>query len=196
MCPRMQDNAYLHPESWRVLQVTAWIPMLDATPHNGCMQVRTRLHSLNLPAPGPLRMPAPLHARDPKPMHACMHCKHIRRSCFRLRRSTSTAAGGAARPPGGQDREAQLLRRRHLVRASHMEPLPMRMQTPLLLRLHGDVHTAQSPAAAAAPAVLLPVAVAREGMGHVRNSLFWSPGHTVVPHGQACRGELPGPIKL
>ena len=35
-----QDNAYLHPESWKVLQVTAWIPMLDATPHNGCMQVR------------------------------------------------------------------------------------------------------------------------------------------------------------
>ena len=36
----VQDNAYLHPESWKVLQVTAWIPMLDATPHNGCMQVQ------------------------------------------------------------------------------------------------------------------------------------------------------------
>ena len=35
-----QDNAYLHPESWKVLQVTAWIPMLDATRHNGCMQVQ------------------------------------------------------------------------------------------------------------------------------------------------------------
>lgn len=34
-----QDNGYLHPESWKVLQVTAWIPLLDATRRNGCMQV-------------------------------------------------------------------------------------------------------------------------------------------------------------
>ncbi|KAK9903937.1 hypothetical protein WJX75_000915 [Coccomyxa subellipsoidea] len=37
--PWHQDNGYLHPESWEVLQVTAWIPMLDATTRNGCMQV-------------------------------------------------------------------------------------------------------------------------------------------------------------
>ena len=35
----MQDNGYLHPESWEVLQVTAWIPLLNATRRNGCMQV-------------------------------------------------------------------------------------------------------------------------------------------------------------
>ena len=35
----MQDNGYLHPESWKVLQVTAWIPLLNATTRNGCMQV-------------------------------------------------------------------------------------------------------------------------------------------------------------
>lgn len=35
----MQDNGYLHPESWKVLQVTAWIPLVNATVQNGCMQV-------------------------------------------------------------------------------------------------------------------------------------------------------------
>ena len=35
----VQDNGYLHPESWEVLQVTAWIPLLPATKRNGCMQV-------------------------------------------------------------------------------------------------------------------------------------------------------------
>ncbi len=35
----VQDNGYLHPESWEVLQVTAWIPLLHATKRNGCMQV-------------------------------------------------------------------------------------------------------------------------------------------------------------
>ncbi|CAL5220437.1 g2452 [Coccomyxa viridis] len=37
--PWHQDNGYLHPESWEVLQVTAWIPLLPATKRNGCMQV-------------------------------------------------------------------------------------------------------------------------------------------------------------
>ena len=37
--PSLQDNGYLHPESWKVLQVTAWIPLLNATTRNGCMQV-------------------------------------------------------------------------------------------------------------------------------------------------------------
>jgi ectoine hydroxylase-related dioxygenase (phytanoyl-CoA dioxygenase family) len=40
----MQDNGYLHPECWEVLQVTAWVPLLDATPSNGCMQVIKRGH--------------------------------------------------------------------------------------------------------------------------------------------------------
>ena len=35
----MQDNGYLHPESWKVLQVTAWMPLVNATVQNGCMQV-------------------------------------------------------------------------------------------------------------------------------------------------------------
>ena len=39
-----QDNAYLDPESWQMLQVTAWIPLLDATVQNGCMQVLRRGH--------------------------------------------------------------------------------------------------------------------------------------------------------
>lgn len=35
----LQDNAYLDPESWQCLQVTAWVPLLDATRLNGCLQV-------------------------------------------------------------------------------------------------------------------------------------------------------------
>ena len=33
------DAAYLDPESAHTLQVTAWIPLLDAKAENGCMQV-------------------------------------------------------------------------------------------------------------------------------------------------------------
>eukprot|EP00884_Botryococcus_braunii_P019311 jgi/Botrbrau1/6063/Bobra.177_1s0003.1 len=42
--PWHQDNAYLHPESWQVHQVTAWIPLCNATHENGCMQVLRRGH--------------------------------------------------------------------------------------------------------------------------------------------------------
>ncbi|CAH1247067.1 PAQR3 [Branchiostoma lanceolatum] len=37
--PWHQDNAYLLPECLGTLQPTAWIPLLDATVRNGCMQV-------------------------------------------------------------------------------------------------------------------------------------------------------------
>ncbi|XP_019644504.1 PREDICTED: phytanoyl-CoA dioxygenase-like isoform X1 [Branchiostoma belcheri] len=37
--PWHQDNAYLLPDCLGTLQPTAWIPLLDATKKNGCMQV-------------------------------------------------------------------------------------------------------------------------------------------------------------
>ena len=36
----LSDVGYLSNESYKVMQVTAWIPLLDATEENGCMQVR------------------------------------------------------------------------------------------------------------------------------------------------------------
>eukprot|EP01102_Stenamoeba_stenopodia_P020133 TRINITY_DN7753_c0_g1_i3.p1 TRINITY_DN7753_c0_g1~~TRINITY_DN7753_c0_g1_i3.p1 ORF type:complete len:246 (+),score=39.41 TRINITY_DN7753_c0_g1_i3:56-793(+) len=44
--PWHQDNAYLHPECWEVLQLTAWIPLIDANQENGCMQVVSGGHRL------------------------------------------------------------------------------------------------------------------------------------------------------
>lgn len=37
--PWHQDNAYLDPSSLATLQVTAWIPLVDATVETGCLQV-------------------------------------------------------------------------------------------------------------------------------------------------------------
>lgn len=37
--PWHQDAAYLDPAAWSTLQLTAWIPMIDANRVNGCMQV-------------------------------------------------------------------------------------------------------------------------------------------------------------
>ncbi|XP_046567729.1 probable alpha-ketoglutarate-dependent hypophosphite dioxygenase isoform X2 [Haliotis rubra] len=42
--PWHQDCAYLDNESYEVLQPTAWIPLLDATEENGCMQVAVGGH--------------------------------------------------------------------------------------------------------------------------------------------------------
>uniref|UniRef100_H2ZMW8 Phytanoyl-CoA dioxygenase n=1 Tax=Ciona savignyi TaxID=51511 RepID=H2ZMW8_CIOSA len=42
--PWHQDNAYLEPCSLECLQVTAWIPMVDANMVNGCMQVASGGH--------------------------------------------------------------------------------------------------------------------------------------------------------
>jgi len=42
--PWHQDTAYLHSECWDVLQCTAWIPFVNATKQNGCMQVVRRGH--------------------------------------------------------------------------------------------------------------------------------------------------------
>ena len=36
----MTDAGYLGNDAYSVLQATAWIPLLDATEQNGCMQVR------------------------------------------------------------------------------------------------------------------------------------------------------------
>ena len=33
------DSAYMSNESYDHMIATAWIPFLDATPENGCMQV-------------------------------------------------------------------------------------------------------------------------------------------------------------
>jgi hypothetical protein len=37
--PWHQDNGYIHPNAWSTLQLTAWIPFIDANLVNGCMQV-------------------------------------------------------------------------------------------------------------------------------------------------------------
>ena len=37
--PWHQDAAYMSKECWEDLQLTAWIPLIDATVENGCMQV-------------------------------------------------------------------------------------------------------------------------------------------------------------
>ncbi|KAL4450112.1 hypothetical protein ABPG77_010781 [Micractinium sp. CCAP 211/92] len=37
--PWHQDTAYLDRDCWQVLQVTAWIPLINATRRNGCLQV-------------------------------------------------------------------------------------------------------------------------------------------------------------
>jgi len=42
--PWHQDNAYLDEECWDKLMVTAWVPLVDATVKNGCMQVVRRGH--------------------------------------------------------------------------------------------------------------------------------------------------------
>ena len=42
--PWHQDNAYLDDSALRVLQPTAWIPLIDANKSNGCMQVIRRGH--------------------------------------------------------------------------------------------------------------------------------------------------------
>ncbi|ESO90037.1 hypothetical protein LOTGIDRAFT_233877 [Lottia gigantea] len=42
--PWHQDVGYLDNSSYKVMQATAWIPFLDATPENGCMQVVEKGH--------------------------------------------------------------------------------------------------------------------------------------------------------
>ncbi|OWF47739.1 uncharacterized protein LOC110454003 [Mizuhopecten yessoensis] len=42
--PWHQDSAYLDNECYATLQVAAWIPLLDTTAHNGCMQMVQRGH--------------------------------------------------------------------------------------------------------------------------------------------------------
>ncbi|GAB5034938.1 phytanoyl dioxygenase domain-containing protein 1 homolog [Nannochloropsis oceanica] len=42
--PWHQDAAYLDPESAHTLQVTAWIPFINATARNGCLQVIRGAH--------------------------------------------------------------------------------------------------------------------------------------------------------
>lgn len=42
--PWHQDNAYLAPESLDTLQVTAWVPLIDANMKNGCIEVASGGH--------------------------------------------------------------------------------------------------------------------------------------------------------
>lgn len=42
--PWHQDTAYLDEECWDKLQLTAWVPLVDATTSNGCMQVVRKGH--------------------------------------------------------------------------------------------------------------------------------------------------------
>lgn len=44
--PWHQDTAYLNKECWNVLQVTAWIPLIDTNKENGCLQVLSGGHRL------------------------------------------------------------------------------------------------------------------------------------------------------
>ena len=44
--PWHQDNAYLDNSSLRVLQPTAWVPLIDTNTKNGCMQV-TKSNSID-----------------------------------------------------------------------------------------------------------------------------------------------------
>ncbi|XP_050406206.2 uncharacterized protein LOC126821756 isoform X1 [Patella vulgata] len=44
--PWHQDSAYLDNRSYKVLQPTAWIPLLNATEQNGCMRVAAGGHKL------------------------------------------------------------------------------------------------------------------------------------------------------
>eukprot|EP00730_Choanoeca_flexa_P018131 TRINITY_DN8800_c0_g1_i6.p2 TRINITY_DN8800_c0_g1~~TRINITY_DN8800_c0_g1_i6.p2 ORF type:complete len:402 (+),score=73.78 TRINITY_DN8800_c0_g1_i6:1297-2502(+) len=46
--PWHQDIGYLDEDCWSTLQLTAWIPMLDATYENGCMQVVRGGHKTGL----------------------------------------------------------------------------------------------------------------------------------------------------
>ena len=38
------DVGYLNNESYKVLQPTAWIPLLDANEENGCLQVQNGIY--------------------------------------------------------------------------------------------------------------------------------------------------------
>ena len=38
------DNAYMDPSAYNNMVPTAWIPLLDATEFNGCMQVGIKTH--------------------------------------------------------------------------------------------------------------------------------------------------------
>ncbi|CAM4790016.1 unnamed protein product [Rotaria magnacalcarata] len=46
--PWHQDTAYLDKECWNILQVTAWIPLIDANKENGCLQVLPGGHRLGV----------------------------------------------------------------------------------------------------------------------------------------------------
>lgn len=49
--PWHQDTAYLDRDCWGVLQVTAWVPLVDATQRNGCLQVVRGGHRSGRTAP-------------------------------------------------------------------------------------------------------------------------------------------------
>lgn len=42
--PWHQDNAYSDPSSWPTLMVTGWVPLVDATVQNGCLQMLRGSH--------------------------------------------------------------------------------------------------------------------------------------------------------
>ena len=48
--PWHQDNAYLEPSCLATLQVTAWIPLLDANKENGCIEVARGGHRRGITA--------------------------------------------------------------------------------------------------------------------------------------------------
>ena len=42
--PWHQDNAYVLEEAWSKLQLTAWVPLIDANKENGCLELAPRGH--------------------------------------------------------------------------------------------------------------------------------------------------------
>lgn len=49
--PFHQDSAYLDPSARGTLQLTAWVPLVPATTHNGCMQVIRGSHARGVEVP-------------------------------------------------------------------------------------------------------------------------------------------------
>ena len=71
-----QDAVFTTVEAQRILQVTVWIPLIDATLENGCLQVLPRVHqrrtvfwSYSRDLPEVEKMPLPMNKGDVLIMH-------------------------------------------------------------------------------------------------------------------------------
>ena len=53
--PWHQDSGYVAAHCDKQLIITCWIPLVDATPENGCVQILPRTHRGDQPCPAPDR---------------------------------------------------------------------------------------------------------------------------------------------